>query len=331
MLQVNHKISIGSASFQSGAPRSGSRKDRTRLVDLRTSASLNIPTNTCRLVLSPPDALNLAPEDPVTVELGYEDKLSKIFTGTVDTVEWNLDRVTIHATSSFQKLLAASFNLLYEKSKAGDIVSDVVGRLGLSSGKVESGIEFPVYVLGDSCSVYEHLRTLGRQCGFDLYADPEDRVVFATYSPAQTHQFEYGANILALAAEAPTAPITGVEIYGESPTSFGQGADAYAWLTKQEVQGKAGDASGVVKRVADPTARTLEAASQIATVVLAAEVPKRRGSLKALGTPEVKLGDAIEIAKMPIASQNGSFKVIEIRQSLNRQQGFCSLIQWEER
>lgn len=331
MLQVSHKVTIGSVSFQSGAPRSGSLRDRTRLIDLRASASLNIPTNTCRLVLSPADDLDLAPQDSVAVELGYEDKLSKIFTGRVDTVEWDIDRVTIHATNSFQKLLVASFNLLYEKSKAGDIVSDVVGRLGLSSGKVESGIEFPVYVLGDSCSVYEHLCTLARQCGFDLYADPEDRVVFATYSPATTHNFEYGVNILSLAAEAPTAPITGVEIYGESPTSFGQGADAYAWLTKQEVQGKAGDSSGFVKRFVDPTARTLEAASQIATAVLVAEVPKRRGSLKALGTPEVKLGDAIEIGKMPIASQNGSFKVIGIRHSVNCQQGFCSLIDWEER
>ncbi|MFM7787341.1 MAG: hypothetical protein ACKO90_03960, partial [Microcystis panniformis] len=121
------------------------------------------------------------------------------------------------------------------------------------------------------------------------------------------------------------------EIYGESPTSFGQGADAYSWLTKQEVQGKTGTSSGVVKRFADPTARSLEVAAKIAQAILAAEAPKRRGSLKAIGTPEVKLGSTIEIAKMPIASQNGSFKVIEIQHSLSRQQGFCSQIYWEER
>lgn len=330
MLQVNHKITIGSGSFLSNAP-SGSVQERTRLINLRASASLNIPTNACRLVLSSPDDLSFAPKDRVTVELGYQDNLAKIFTGTVDTVEWDIDQVTIRATSSFQKLLAASFNLLYEKSKAGDIVSDILTRLGLSSGKVENGIEFPVYMIGDNDSVYQHLRTLARQCGFDFYADPEDQVLFAPYSPAKTHKFEYGVNILSLTAEQPTTPITGVEVYGESPTSFGQGADAYAWLTKQEVQGKTGDSSGVVKRLADPTARTLEIASQIAQAILAAEVPKRRGSLKAIGTPEVKLGSAIEIAKMPIASQNGSFKVIEIQHSLSRQQGFCSQIYWEER
>ena len=323
MFEISYKITIGSKSLQAG--------DLTRLIDLRTSASLNIPANTCRLVLSPPDDLSCAPEDQVTVELGYKDNLSKIFSGTVDSVEWDIDRVRIRATSSFQKLLASNFNLLYEKSKAGDIVSDVAGRLKLSSGKVEKGIEFPVYVLGDSCSVYEHLRSLARQCGFDLYADPQDQVVFARYSPAKTHKFEYGVNILSLGTEAPTTSLSGVEIYGESPTSFGQGADAYSWLTKQDVQGKAGNTSGVVKRIADPTARTLEAASQIATAVLAAEVPKQRGTLKVLGTPEVKLGEAIKIGKMPLSSQNGTFKVIEIRHILNRQQGFCSLIYWEEK
>jgi hypothetical protein len=102
-------------------------------------------------------------------------------------------------------------------------------------------------------------------------------------------------------------------------------------LTKQEVQGKTGDSSSVVKRLADPTARTLERC-QIAQAILAgAEVPKRRGNLKAVGTPEVTLGSTIEIAKMPIISQNGSFKVIEIQHSLSRRQGFCSQIYWEER
>lgn len=323
MLQVNHKITIGSAVFKSGA--------RTRLIDLRSSAALDIPVNTCRLVFSPPDHLSLSPEDPVTVELGYEDNLSLVFSGIVGAVDWGIDRVTIHAISSFQKLLVASFNLFYEKAKAGDIVSDVIDRLKLSSGKVDSGLEFPAYALGDNRQTSDYLRFLAGQCGFDFYADTSDQAVFAAYQPSETHECQYGRNILTFTAEDPAPSVTGVEIYGESPSSFGQGAESYSWLTKQEVQGKAGETSGIVKRVADPTVRTQETASKIATALLEKKTQKRRGSLRVLGMAAIKLGDAVKVSGLPVASQNGTFKVTRVQQILNSRQGFYTVIDWEEK
>jgi phage protein D len=322
MLQVNHQLTIGSAVFKSG--------DRTRLVDLRSSAALDIPVNTCRIVLKPPDDLAIAADDLVKVELG-DTSLSLVFTGKVNTVDWQIDRVIIHAAGAFQRLLSARFNLVYEKSKAGDIVSDVSDRLKLSSGTVDSGVEFPAYALGDSDTSYNHLRRLAQQCGFDFYADTQDQVIFTKFHPAETHDFQYGVNIIALSSQQPAAQITGVEVYGESPTSFGQGSEAYPWFTKKDVQGKAGDASGLVRRWVDPTARTLDLAGQIATALLETQVQKQQGILQVLGTAAVKLGDAIKISGMPVAAQNGVFRVIQVIQTLNASRGFCTSIYWEER
>lgn len=325
MLHVNHQVTIGDAVYRSG--------DKTRLIDLRAAAALDVPVNACRIVFSPPDSLAIAAGDAVKIELGYAEDLSIVFTGAVNTVDWGIDRVTIHAVSGFQSLLVARFNLLYEKSKAGEIVSDMLNRFNLTAATVDSGIEFPVYTLGDGATVYDSLKTLAQQCGFDFYADPGDRAVFAAYQPVIAHEFQYGVNILALTAENLSDAITGIEVYGESPASFGQGAEAYAWFSKQDVQGTAGDTSGgaSVKRVSDPTARTLAIANRIATALLQQEPQQRRGTLRGIGAAEVKLGDAIEVSGMAIAAQNGRFKVTRVVHTLNARQGFCTLIDWEER
>ncbi len=322
MLHVSHKISIGDAIFASDG--------HTRLLGLRASASLEVPVNECRIVFSPPVGLFIATQDPVTVELGYEDGLMLIFSGAVADVEWAIDRVMIHATGLFRSLLAAPFNLVFERSRAGDMVADIIGRLGLVAGTIEDGIEFPSYVMGENQSAYDHLHELARRCGFDLYANVDDQVMFAPYNPIEVYQFRYGVNILASNSEETVVSVTGMEVYGESPMSFGQGTDAYSWLTKQDVLGQAGDASGIVKRLAVPTAKTLDAAAQIAGLLLAADVVKRRGTLRVLGAPGLKLGDAIQISGMPEIIHNGTFKPTAVVQMLNPKQGFQTSIRWEE-
>lgn len=322
MLQVSHTIKIGTATYKSG--------DQTRLIDLQAKSSLDVPVNTCRIILGPPADLNIALNDSVAVELGYGKDLVLIFTGTVSSVDWSIDRVTIHADSSLASLTAARFNLLYEKSKAGDIVKDAIAKLKLKSHKVESGIQFPVYALGDNQTAYQHLQTLAQQCGFDFYANPKDQVVFAKYSPATTHEFKYATNILAFDLDEQTLPITGVEIYGESPASGGQGAEASSWLTKKDVKGTAGKTSGIVARHFDPTARTQNAAAEIARGTLATYGQKQRGVMKVLGAPAVTLTDAVKVSDMPAKPQNGTFKVTGIVHTVNAKKGFFTIINGEK-
>jgi hypothetical protein len=323
MLPVHYQITLGSSTY---IP-----KDKSCLIDLQAIASLSVPVNHCRVVLGNPVGLTVKPQDPVTIKLGYGTTTEVVFTGTVGEVEWDIDRVTIYAIGAFQALTAARFNLLYEKPNAGDIVKDVAqSRLKLKMDKVESGLRFAVYALGDRTSAYDHLQAIANQCGFDLYANSQDKVVFALYKAATTHKLTYGIDILSLTLAQPTESVTSIEVYGESPSSQGQGDQAYSWLTKKEVKGSAGTKSGVMLRLADPTARTQDLAGKIAKSILAIKQQKSRGQVKVLGDAKLKLGDGIEIAKMPLSQQNGSFKITGVTHRLNRQQGFYTTIDWEE-
>lgn len=322
MLRVDHQISIGGSTYRSA--------DRSRLVDLRVSAALGIPVNHCRLSFSPPEELSAAAGDTLTVALGYDEDLATVFTGTVEAVDWRLDRLTIHGTGSFQQLVSARFNAVYQQAKAGDIVSDLIGKLGLSQGTVDPGPEFPSYALGDDQSAYDHLQRLAQRSGFDFYADAEDQVMFTGYEAADGSTFRYGVNILEMTAETPLARVSGVEVFGESPASLGQGSEAASWLTKKEVKGKAGDTSGAVRRIVDPTLRTADAASEAASAALAAMSVKRRGLLRVLGDAGVKLGGTIKASGLPESTRNGTFKVTGVLQTLTRSQGFRTAIHWEE-
>ena len=316
-LAVGHKITIGQATY--------STTDHTRLTALRVQSALDVPVNAARIALAPPDGLNAEPDDDVAIELGYDDQLELVFTGKVDQVEARFDELVVYAAGSFRKLLAARFNLLYEKSKAGDVVSDLAGRLDVSTGSVEDGPEYPFLALSGSETAYGGLQRLAERCGFDLYADAEDRLVFARYAAAETVDLQFGVNVLSVQVENRNPLVKGAAVYGESPASLGQGSDAASWLTKKEVSGKAGDSGGLALELFDATARTQDMAAQAAQAVLAA-VGKRRCTLRALGAPAAQLGGAVKVSGMPSDAQNGRFKLIGVEHRLDRRRGFISIM-----
>ena len=262
MLTVHHRITVGSAAYTSAA--------QSRLIGLRTHAALSTPVNSAWIAFAPALGVSVAPGDEVRVELGYGDDLKPVFTGTVEAVDWGIEQVAFRAAGAFRALVRARLNRFFEKSTAGDMVSNVAGLLDMATGSVEAGLEFQAYAFSDDVSAYDGLRQLAERCGFDLYADVDDTLVFAKYAPAQTHALQFGVNLLSLRVDQATETITGIEVYGESPSSLGQGQDAYSWLTKKDVKGTAGGSGGMIWRRFDPAARTQEDAGKIAEAVLAA-------------------------------------------------------------
>lgn len=322
MLKVSYKVKIGQQDYTAG--------DKSQLIDLRSHSCLDVPVNSCRIILAAPKSLTINLKDSISLQLGYDKTQSLVFTGKVSNIDWGIDSVSIYASSGFESLTTARFNLLFEKPSAGDIIKDIVqNRLQLPVAKIEDGLKFSVYTLGDHHPIYDQLKFLARQCGFDFYANTEDKAVFAKYNAATNHEFKYGEDILNYSLDEVSKNITGVEIYGESPASLGQGEQAYSWLTKKEVKGAAGSNSAMMLRLTDSTARTQQAANKIATEVLQS-LPQSRGSIKVLGNPKVKLGDAVKISLLPISEQNGKFKITSVVHTLNRRSGFCTLINWEK-
>jgi phage protein D len=321
MLTVNHRVTVGSAVYTSAS---------SRLVGLRTHATLSAPVNSAWIAFAPAPGVSVAPGDEVSVELGYGDTLQTVFTGTVEAVDWGMAQVALRAAGAFRALVGARLNRFFEKSKAGDMVSSMAGLLDMTTGSVEAGLEFQAYAFSDAVSAYDGLRQLAERCGFDLYADVDDALVFTRYAPAQTHAFQFGVNILSLRVDQPTQAITGIEVYGESPSSLGQGQEAYSWLTKKDVKGTAGETGGIVWRRFDPAARTQEDAGKIAEAMLAALSARRACTLKTLGAPAVRLGHAIDISQMPLHGQNGTFKVTGVMHWLDLSKGFSTVIDGSE-
>ncbi|NEZ58071.1 hypothetical protein [Adonisia turfae] len=297
---------------------------------LQSHTSLITPTHRCKVILSRPTDLSLSLNSPVTVALGYNTTTTPIFTGTAHTINYGIDHITIEALSTFHTL-TTHLNLLYEKPTAGDIVKNIAqSRLNLKTAKIENGLTFPTYTIGDQQSTYDHLAHLAHQCNFDLYADTDDKLVFAKYNPTTTHTLTYGNNILNYHQAQPAPNITAVEVYGESPASQGQGDQAYSWLTKKDVKGTAGGSTGTKLRIADPTARTQAVANKVAQALLAQKQQKQRGQVRVLGDSTIKLGDAIKIEKMPQDQHNGTFKITGVAHHLSRRKGFYTTIDWEQ-
>jgi phage protein D len=322
MLNVAYKITLGSAGYQSGKS--------SRLVDLDSHAALGIPVNICRVTLDGQAQASLKPGDEIKIELGYDKTLVKVFSGRVDTFERGIQHLTVNGAGSFSALTAARFNRLYEKQNAGDIVGDLLGKLKVKKATVETGEKFATFTVSDHQSIWTVLERLAWRCGFDFYADTDDKAVFKKYAVQTTHTMEYGVHILAYSQESLAPALDGVEVYGESPVGQGQGDDASSWLRKKEVKGSAGKTSGNVLRLADASARTQDLARALAGNILKANQSPACGRVRVLGQAGVKLGDAVKIAKMPDSAQNGVYKVTGVRHRLNNRLGFVTEISWEK-
>lgn len=322
MLAIAYSVTLGSdswASSDAAAP----------VLAVRTDAAFAVPVNACRLALHGLAEVGADAGDPVVVQLGYDDSLETVFTGVVASVTHGFGRVEVAAVGAFAALAAARINVLYEQETAGGIVSDVLGKLSVTEGKVEAGIKLPAFALDDGRTAWSHLRGLAARCGFDLWADTDDAAHFRAYGPADTHTLAYGTDLLAWEHDARPAPWEGVEVYGESPSGQGQGDDASSWFTKQEVKGTDGETSGRILRIADPAARSPSLAGDVAKGVMVQHAVSARGTARVLGAPKVRLGDAVSFSKLPVSGQDGEARVTSVRHRLDARGGFTTTLGWE--
>lgn len=322
MLNVDHRITIDGDVWSS--------TEHSRLIELRVRASMEVPVNECRVVMTYPIGLSMEPEQEIEVELGHNGDLKTVFTGTIEAADWQIEQINIRAASTVRKLAGAHYNLYFDRPKAGDIVSALCSEADVDTAKVDPGVIFDFYAVGANISAFEHIRRLALNNGFDLYADPEDKLVFALPIPGTPHDYQFGINILNLQLEQPQEQLSGINIYGESPASLGQGPDAASWLTKKEIKGEAGDTSGIVKHILEPSARSLQNAVLMAQSRLLKEKEKKHGKLKVLGDSSILLGDMALILLMPADQQNGLYKITGITHSIHLRKGFVTILNIEE-
>ena len=170
------------------------------------------------------------------------------------------------------------------------------------------------------------MRDLAELCGFDLYFNNDDKLVFEKFIKGKTvHSFQYAKHILE-ADVLNTPPFAGaVEAWGESPTGA-KGVDAWAWLTKNFSSSKGDSGSGKPKLLLERVALRTKAAAQTAAASDESRIRRRmlRGRLLSVGRPEVKLGDAIQIQGSPEGSMNKQFQVRSVIHRITKPRGFTT-------
>jgi len=320
MLKPNYKIEIGSETFEPGA--------QSPVISLQISLDMDIPADSFEVVFGHNSKSSKIKEgDAASIQLGYEDSLEDVFKGTVDNVEPGIAEIKVTGLNFAWKLLELRTNQVYESQAAGDIVSDLANKAGVTTEDVSSGLSFPMYVVDDGKNAYEHIRELAEKCGFDVYMTSENKLVFKKYEREEPQALEYGKNIIQAELQEERPIVAGVVVQGESPSSF-KGADTSHWLTKRQVEGMAG--SGARLLVQDPTMRDKDSAEKVAKARLDTLTRTVSGTVKIIGMAELKLGDTIEIKGMLNPKMNGEFQVRSVEHFLNKTVGFTTLVGWRK-
>lgn len=273
-------------------------------------------------------------DDEGTISLGYNDGGAELaFTARIDNINYNLNgtqRITgINGGGVLSRL---RINQSYEQQSAGDIVSDLASQAGVDTDTVESGVDFPFYVLDDRSNAYQHIAILARKSGYITYFTTEGKLYFGPYADGQAVQtFSYGVDILSLQVKE-TRPIFG------SVTTIGQGAagaegqEAWGWLIKDPGAVTAEAGQGQAMRLkSDASLRSSEASQSAADgIAAAAGRTALTGTIVVPGAPRVVVGSSIEIADAPNDNLNGTCMVCWMRHHYSKQQGYISVIDFSK-
>jgi len=325
MLTPAYKLTLGDRVVDTTADAQAST-----VVELSVALDLDVPADACTLTFGEVGGFQPARGDDAVVELGYADDgaLVRVLTGTVTAVEPGLETTRVLVHSPAHALLRTFADRTYEAKTAGQIARDLAQTADVEVARAEDGISFPAYVVDGRRSAWHHLRDLAALSGFDLYLDPEGRLVFERFAGGRTvHRFDHARHLLALDAVQAPARAAAVEAWGEGPGAD-RGDGSWAWLTKDfgGARGRAGSGSPtlLLERPALRTAQSAATAARAAQVTLARRA--FRGRLVSLGRPQVLLGDALRLREVPRAALNERFQVRRVVHRIDKRGGFTTTV-----
>jgi phage protein D len=324
MLKPAYKLTIGSKVVDTTDEPKAST-----IVDLKVALDLDTPADSFALELGNVGSFKPARDDETKIELGYADNggLTQVMKGTVENGEPTLTTTRVVGYSGADALLRTFVEQTYESKTAGAIVRDLADKAGLQVRTADDGINFPAYVVDGRRSAYLHMQDLAELCGFDLYIDPDGKLVFEKFINGKTvHVFEFAKHIVAFNVTR-TPPLAGlVEAWGESPGGS-QGENSWAWVTTDFSGSKGSAGSGALYLRERPALRTRDAARTAATAILT-NLKRRtlRGNVVTIGRPEVKLGDAIRLRGMADDSLNVLFQIRSVTHRITKLGGFTTTV-----
>lgn len=299
------------------------------VTDLTVTLDMDGAADGFTLVMGQVGSFKVQQDAAVTIEMGYADNggLTQVMVGGVVNAEPTLTTRRIVGHSGTQRLQHVYVDETFEEKTAGQIVRDLAERAGVTVATATSGITFPAYVIDGRRSIHRHMRDLADLCGFDLYVNADDELVFQAFTGGNTvHVLDYAKHVFALDVAQVPATVTLVEAWGESPG--GRATDTWAWLTKDFSGARGSAGSGAAKVLLErPALRTGDAARTAANAALN-RIQHRaiRAKLLIAGRPEIKLGDAVRLREVPEAELNATYQVRSVTHRLTKRGGFTTTV-----
>lgn len=293
------------------------------LVELHAQVSLDAPVDSLGIIVRrTADMSKLKNGDPVTVKLGYDKDLQELFAGEIGTVELGFSNARIIGLSPVVKLLRLRLNQVYLNQTAGEIVKDLCDKSQVSPGDIEDGVTLPSFAISHEVPAYEYARDLAEKSGFDIYVTPENKLSFKNYSPAQVHDLQFGLDILGVDVARLSSPAR-IRVFGESPSSK-KGSDTSHWLTKDDIEGSAGDGASIP--YSDFTIKDKDTANSVAKSWLAQAKQSVHLQVRIVGNADLKLGDAVSLKGFDQDLLQGEFKIRSLDHSLDKHSGFTTRV-----
>jgi hypothetical protein len=247
-----------------------------------------------------------------------------------------------------QRLLKLRTSTWYDGQSAGSIARDLIEQAGLEAGEVDDGPTLPRFAVDRRQNGFAHLKQLANRLGFELYSKRDGTIVFHGLGDAAgldaaggllgaaagaassllgggSPGYQFGQHLLQGRAHRHPPAWSHVVIGGESPMS-GQGESTAHWLTVNDAdyRGEAGSDDPTLL-IMDPVARTKDIADRFASGMLAkAARTAHQVAIRVLGTPQVELGDTIEIGGVEDVLVNGTGYIRAIHHHFDVERGFVT-------
>lgn len=306
--------------------------------------SLEVPIDLLRVLLG--DSGGIVAGDAVSLDLGDEDGLARVFTGSVAEMRPRLGGCQLVCVGTMLALVELRVSSCYRDRSAGDIVRDLIGQAALEEGQIEDGVNLPRYTIERRVGAHPQLRRLAGRLGFSLFADREGKVHFRGVGAAASlgsgglagaasaagaiglgggsGTLAYGQHLLAAEGSLQPAFARRVTVGGESPMS-GQGEDKSFWLTATDTDYEDSAGSGEEWLITDSAARTKDMAGRFAAGYVTG-FARRAAAIRVavLGMPALDLGEALGASGAPETGLNASGTITALRHRFGARDGFVT-------
>jgi hypothetical protein len=315
--------------------------------------SLDVPIDSLRVTLA--ESGGASPGDPVGLDLGDEDAVERVFTGTIAEIRPRLDGCQLFCLGTMLGLVDLRVSSFYRAQSAGDVVRDLVGQAGLQAGEIADGIDLPHFAVERRVGAHAQLRRLAERLGYSLFSDRTGKIHFRGLGPAASLSvlggalsgvasaaagaasaaaaalgigggggIAYGKHMLDCAAHLQPALGRTIVVGGESPMS-GFGEDKSFWLAAADSQYEGSSGDGPELLVTDPAARTKDMAGRFAAGYATSFNRRSRDiRISVLGLPALELGDSTGGSGAPVAALNASGYVKALRHRFGFLEGFVT-------